>query len=1145
LREQIRQLFLGYCPDNFIFFPKCINLLYSTNDNYKESINFLIGEGNSYMIDICKKIAKMEKKSLIKRTSIISVMIAICLTISGLTNECNAFEGSSAIATKSKAQAQTKTSIQNKPMGINNSKTQVKTQAQTMIKKRTRTEIEAEAKTKTTKTNTKTNKLANPSVTKSNIYSGFQLVSKKEIKELDSAVMIYKHVISGAELIYMKNNDVNKFFDINFRTLPTDNTGVDHIIEHSVLCGSKNYPVKSPFLQMMKQSLSTFLNALTGSDYTMYPSGSKNEKDFQNLLSVYMDAVFYPNILKDPKIFKQEGWTYDMNTTDSELKYNGVVYSEMKGYASSPFSYMDNKINESLFPDTPYRWVSGGDPETIPTLTREKLIKTYQKYYTPSNCCIFLYGKLDIEKTLKFINDKYLSKFSTEITKVKANSNTIIPYQKPFKEKKTVVAEYSIAKEDSVSNHTLLSYNYVISNSLDKETMIAFPFLNYLLMGEEGAPLKRALKDSKIADLPNGAFSMDGLQPVYKISILNNEQDNMKKIEKIINDTLIKISKEGFNKERLNRLFNNYEIQYRTSKFRNESAGLDFDNMVMRAWLYGGDPTLYLSQEAEIAKIKGQANNKYFEKLIKKYLIDNKHASIVVLKPVQGLEEKKAAQEKQKMATYKAKLSSKELEDLVKQSQDLKKWKDTQDAPEALAKMPSLTRSDLNTEMEEIPTKVSHVQGVKVLCHPIPSNGISNVVVYFNTNTVPQDKLKYITLLTSLLGKIDTQKHDYAKLQDEINLYTQGMRFTPLVNSKPNELDKYLPQITSFAASLDANVGNVLNLYDEIINTTTFNNKDRIKQLVHETKSGLDLIYKNMGVLIGYERIGNYLSDQGKYITATSGLDFYNFICGLDKNFDAEWENTKNNLIETKKYIFNKDNFVASYTGDSQGYKGFNKGFQKFVRAMDETKYAMNHYKFEGKDQNEAVIMPTKVQYVFQGGTLEKAGYQYSPKMKVLEKIINSEYLWNEVRVKGGAYGVNVTINDTGSVLFTSSDDPNLKETLEAFDHSVVFLKNFKATEKEMTNYIIGAIGNVNLDMEPGMKGITADSMYFMGVTTTDILKQYKEMLTTTVEDIRNYADLLEKVLKQNYHCVIGGEEKIKENKGLFDSIKSLNDLVK
>jgi Zn-dependent M16 (insulinase) family peptidase len=1106
------------------------------------------------MIDILK-IIKRGEKSMMKKTSIISVIIAICLTISGLTNECDAFGSVSVIANKSKMQAQS-LSLLRSPLALPQST------------KKSQTQIKPITQTKS-------------SLTNSNILSGFKLVSTKEIKELDSTVMIYKHVSSGAELIYMKNKDINKFFDINFRTLPTDNTGVDHIIEHSVLCGSKNYPVKSPFLQMMKQSLSTFLNALTGSDYTMYPSGSKNEKDFQNLLSVYMDAVFYPNILKDPKIFKQEGWTYDIDTIDSELRLNGVVYNEMKGYASSPFSYMDNKIKESLFPDTPYRWVSGGDPDAIPTLTREKLIKTYQKYYTPSNCCIFLYGKLDIEKNLKFINDKYLSKFNVTNVNVNANANanrnkntdksknkstvtnkntdknnsavantnankiTTIPYQKPFQQKNIVVAEYSIAKEDSVKNNTFLSYNYVISNSLDKETIIAFPFLNYLLMGEEGSPLKKALKESGIAELASGTFAVDGLQPVYKISILNNEQKNMGKIEKIINDTLTKVSKEGFGKESLKRVFSNYEIQYRTSKFRNESAGLDFDNTVMRAWLYGGDPTLYLSQEAEIAKIKSQANNQYFEKLVKKYLIDNKHASIVVLKPVQGLEELKAMQEKEKLAAYKAKLSSKELEDLVKQSKDLRKWKETQDTPEALAKIPSLTRSDLNIEMEEIPTKVIQVQDVKVLYHPMAANGISNVVLYFNTNTVPQNQLKYVTLLSSLLGNIDTQKHEYKKLQDEINLNTQGILFVPVTNSKPNKLNEYVPQITSFATSLDENIGTVLDLYDEIINTTTFDNKERIKRLISDTKSRLDLVYKNMGVLIGYERIGNYLSDKGKYTTATSGMDFYNFICELDKNFDAQWENTKKNLIETKKYIFNKENLVASYTGDEVGYKGFRSGFQKFVKAMDETKYTVNQYKFDSKDQNEAVIMPTKVQYVFKGGTLEKAGYLYSPKMKVLEKIINSEYLWNEVRVKGGAYGVNVTISDAGSVLFTSNDDPNLKETLEAFDHTVTFLKNFKATEKEMTNYIIGAIGNVNLDMEPGTKGVAADGMYFNGITKEDILKQYKEMLNTTEEDISNYAEMIENILQQNYHCVIGSEEKINENKDQFDSIKSLGDLVK
>ncbi len=602
------------------------------------------------------------------------------------------------------------------------------------------------------------------------IISGFKLESKQWIDDVHSTAMIFNHVKSGAKLIYLQNEDENKVFSISFRTPVNDNTGVNHIIEHSVLCGSKEYPVKDPFLIMTKQSLNTFINAFTGADFTMYPVSSKNEKDFDNLMGVYLDAVFYPNISKDPRILKQEGWHYEINSETGELNYNGVVYNEMKGNYSSPQVILSNTINQSLFNDNSYSYESGGNPENIPDLTYEKFIETYKKYYVPSNSSIYLYGKLNIENTLKFMNDNYLSKLP------KTNVDTAIKLQKPYERRVEKTGLYPVAKDGSTENMTYLSSNYVIDKISDVEDVLVFQILQAILLNTEGSPLKKALMESGIGTNAYGSFNLSTLQPVFSIITDNANESEKYKFKKVIEDTLKEVVKEGFNKELVNSVLTAIEFSLRTQN-SNANRGLNYMFNAINCMNYGMSPTEYLEITPALNKIKSKINEGYFEKLIQKYLLDNKYSSLVILKPSSGLNEKKEEALKNKLSAYKASLSESELAKIKKDTEELKRWQGTEDTKENLSKIPTLSRSDLSLKAEEIPTIEKLERGIKILSHPIFTDGITYSNLYFDSSKVPQDKVLYLKLLANVLGNVNTEKYDIMQLSNKIMRDTGGISF--------------------------------------------------------------------------------------------------------------------------------------------------------------------------------------------------------------------------------------------------------------------------------------------------------------------------------------------------------------------------------
>ncbi|MBZ9634349.1 insulinase family protein [Clostridium sp. FP1] len=958
--------------------------------------------------------------------------------------------------------------------------------------------------------------------------SGFKLESKKWIEDIQATAMIFKHVKSGAKLIYLQNEDENKVFSINFRTPVNDNTGVNHIIEHSVLCGSEKYPVKDPFLTMAKQSLNTYINALTGTDFTMYPVASKNEKDFNNLMSVYLDAVFYPNITKDPRILKQEGWHYEVNSKTDELNYNGIVYNEMKGNYSSPQVILSNAINGSLFTDNSYSYESGGNPDNIPDLTYNKFIETYKKYYVPSNSSIYLYGKLDIENTLKFMDDNYLSKLK------KTTVDSVIKLQKPYERKVEKTELYPVAKDADIKNMTYLSSNYMMNKVKGVEEVLGFQILQGILLNAEASPLKKALVDNGIGTNIYGSFNPSTQQPIFSIFASNANETDKYKFENIIDDTLKKIVKDGFDEELVNSVFTAVEFGLHTQN-SDANRGMNYMANAMNSWNYDMSPTEYLEITPALNLIKSKISQGYFEKLIQKYLLDNKHKSLVVLKPSNGLNEKKEQSLKNKLAEYKASLSEIELAKIKKDTQELKKWQDTEDSKENSSKLPTLSRKDLNSKAEEIPTIEKLEGNIKVLSHPMFTDGIIYSNIYFDSSKVPQDQILYLKLLANVLGNVSTEKYDIMQLSNKMMKDTGGISFNSTAFKNDTNTNGYAPKMSVSVNAMNSTLPKAYELLDEIMNHSKFDDKKRMKDLIKMVRTNYESMFVNGGNSLAMVRTLSYLSDSGKY-SDLGYLPYYDFICDLDDNFDAKFEKMVKNLNSVRNIVFNKEGLVVSYTGDEKNYAKFTDSLNSFGKKIEDKKFPRQEYKFDFSKKNEAFVISSQVQYVVKAGSLKSAGYKYNGKMKVIENILNSDYLWKELRVKGGAYGgaMNFTKED---VLFYSYRDPNLKETLNTFDEAVKYLRNFKADEKEMTNYIIGTIGSMDGLTGPYDKGAIGDNMYFSGTTKEDIQKLRDEALSTTQEDIKNFADVLEAVIKQNLHCVVGSETKINENSNLFDRI--------
>lgn len=961
-----------------------------------------------------------------------------------------------------------------------------------------------------------------------NVYSGFRLLEEKNINEINSVGRLFYHDKSGARLFYLQNDDNNKVFSVSFRTPPSDSTGLPHILEHSVLCGSRKFPLKDPFIELAKGSLNTYLNAMTFSDKTMYPVASQNDKDFLNLMDVYLDAVFYPNIYNGPETLMQEGWHYELNNPDDPIIIKGVVYNEMKGVFTSPEQILFRKIEESLFPDTAYRFESGGDPDAIPDLTYEQFLNFHKVYYHPSNSYMYLYGDGNPEEYLRFIDEEYLNKFD------KIGIDSDIGIQAPFEQCKEMTEVYSVSADEGLQDKTFISLNYVIGNSDDAELVLAFTILNHILLGTPAAPLKRALIEADIAKDVFGSFDGSIRQPTFSIVVKNSNKKSKELFMEVIKDTLSDIVEKGIDKKIIEAAINIHEFKLREADYGQKPKGLVYNIQCMNGWLYDKKPWLHLEYEESLNNIKTALETNYFESLIKKYILDNSHSSLIILEPEKGLVNKKQKEEEKMLREYKEQLTEDEITKLIKSNQKLEEHQSKPETEEGLLSIPLLNIEDIEKEIERIPLNETAKEDVKILHHPDFTNKIAYVDLFFDTMSVPQELVPYITLLTALLGNINTKNYGYEELSNLININTGGIYSKVGTYSVGYSDELYLPKFVIKSSVLTKNLTQLFNLLTELVINTEFNDINRIREVIEESQSRLEMTIFNKGHIIAGVRVKSYFSPIGRYIEEINGISYYMFISDLVNRFTEKRDEILENLKKVFKLIFNKNNILIGVTSEDKDFGFIKDEIGSFIKVLPSDELEKYNYSFEFAPRNEGLLTSSKVQYVAKGNNFKKLGYEYSGHMQVLKTIIGLDYLWNRVRIAGGAYGSLVRFNKNGNFLFSSYRDPNLSKTLGVYDDMYNYIENFDANEREMRKYIIGTISNMDTPLSPSMKGDKATAQYIRGITSDELQKERTQILNTTTEDIKKYSKLINKAMQENYLCVLGNEDRIQHNKEYF-----------
>lgn len=967
-------------------------------------------------------------------------------------------------------------------------------------------------------------------------YSNFKLIEEKFVKEINGVGRLFIHENSGAQLYNIENNDDNKVFSISFRTPPEDSTGLPHILEHSVLCGSRKFPTKEPFVELAKGSLNTFLNAMTFPDKTMYPIASKNKKDFLNLMDVYLDAVFFPAIYVNPNILKQEGWHYEIYKPEDDISYKGVVYNEMKGAFSQPESVLFRKIQEHLYPDTPYGFESGGDPEFIPNLTQEQFLKFHKKYYHPSNSYIYIYGDGNILEYLEFLDREYLSNFSKDEVFSEIN------FQTPFSEPKEFIIDYPISKGEKEEEKSFLSLSYSVGKSTDGEICLAFDILNYLLLQTDSAPLKRALIQAELGKDVVGSFDNSILQPIFSIIVKNSNLEKKEEFKKVVFNTLKRLVSEGIDKKLIQAAINIYEFQLREADHGSYPKGLIYGIQIMDSWLYGSNPRIHLEYESTLNKIKTALNTNYFEKLIEKYILNNNHSIMMIVKPKKGMAELKEKEVQRKLTQFKSSLTKKEVEKLIEEAVKLRKIQMTPDSKEELNKIPLLSIDDIEKEVEKIPIEEKKEKDIKVLFHPLFTNGIIYMNLYFDIDMVPENLIPYISLLSQLLGKLDTKTYNYIDLSNEVNTHTGGIQYRVEAFSEKDNDDIYHPKFIIKSRALIKKLPQLNSLLNDIMINTQFSDDQRIKEIIQETKSRIEKRIQGQGHLVVANRIYSYFSPLGHYLELLNGIEYYKFLSYLEKNYEQKVHEIKENLIKISKMIFNKNILLISLTSENKHYEDFKRHLPSLIENFNTSSDKKQDYKFDLSAKNEGLLTSSEVQYVGKGYNFKKLDHSYSGTLQVLKTILSYDYLWNNIRVRGGAYGAFFNISRDGNVFLGSYRDPNLIETLNTYNNIPEYLKTFDVDEREMRKYIIGTISRLDTPYSTSIKGEIATARYLKNINYEELQKERIEILNSNRQDIRNATRLMKDILKKNYLCVLGNENKISDNKEIFNNLVNLFD---
>ena len=982
-------------------------------------------------------------------------------------------------------------------------------------------------------------------------YQNYTTILEKDVEALKSKAILLKHEKTGARIFVLSNDDDNKVFYIGFRTPPADDTGVAHIMEHSVLCGSKKYPLKDPFVELVKGSLNTFLNAMTYPDKTVYPVASRNDKDFANLMDVYLDAVFHPAIYQRPEIMKQEGWNYKIENAEDPIEYNGVVYNEMKGAFSSPEGVLDREILHSLYPDTSYGVESGGDPQHIPELTYENFIAFHQKYYHPSNSFIYLYGDMDLEERLEFLDKEYLSSYDA------ITVDSELKKQETFKAPKELSVEYPISENEEEAGNTYLAYNVVCGDNLDPHQYYALQMIQYALVDNQGAPIRdRLLKAGIGKDILSG-YENGILQPYFNIVAKNADPDQKDEFVKIIQEEFEKAAAEGLNKKSLTASLNQLEFKYKEADFGGFPKGLIYGLNLLDSWLYDeNQPLMHIDCEDTFRFLREQIAGNYYEDLIRTWFLNNPHSSILSLVPKKGLTALRDAETAKKLEELKAGLSKEEVEKMVEETKALAAFQEAPDSKEAIETIPLLDRSDLKREIEPTKNEERTVNNIPVVFHDYFTNGIAYISLLFDSNRTAPEKLPYLSLLKSIFSFVDTAEHSYSELNNEVNIYTGGLSFETGVylNRKDREKISLLSDL-SFRC-LYGNMDKTFDLIEEILVSSDYENGERLYEIIAELKSRLQMTLNSSGHIAATLRASSYFSASAYLKEQISGIEFYKFVEDLEKNFEERKDELIRNIKELLTDIFRPSGLLVSITGDEEGYKIFERRFAHFTETLckladeeNETAAeapALKDSSYPYKDtlkpeqKNEGFKTSAGIQYVARAGRYAEDGSDLTGALRVFRTIMSYDYLWFNIRVQGGAYGCMCNSSISGESTFVTYRDPNLSRSNDVFEGIPEYLEGFNVEDREMTKYVIGTMSGVDTPLTPAGKGSRDMQAYLADLDQEELQRIRTATIDCTQEDIRNLAPYIRRALSEGNICVIGNEQKIEEEKELFHSTRNL-----
>ena len=977
----------------------------------------------------------------------------------------------------------------------------------------------------------------------------YQLLKEEVIEDLNSKAYIMRHKKSGARIFLLSNEDENKVFTIGFRTPPENSTGVAHILEHSVLCGSKKFPLKDPFVELVKGSLNTFLNAMTYPDKTVYPVASCNDTDFQNLMDVYMDAVLNPGIYKTDKIFRQEGWHYEMETPESPLTINGVVYNEMKGAFSSPDSVLEHSILNCLYPDTTYGNESGGDPDVIPQLSYEEFLAFHKKYYHPSNSYIYLYGNMDMEEKLRWLDEEYLSHYEA------AAVESEICFQKPFKE--PVCKTMTYAADEDGDDGSYLAFAATVGNVLDRKQYVAMGILDYALLDAPGAPLKQALIDKKLCRDVYGGTESGILQPYFSVVAKGAEPDGMQEFMDTIRLTLSELAENGLNRRTLAAGLNSAEFKYREADFGSYPKGLMYGLQCFDSWLYDEtDPLMHLSYSDTFDWLREHMEEGYFESLIRDWLLHNPHQVQITMNPESGLTARKDAGLVKMLEAKKADMTPDEINRVVRETKELKEFQEAVDPPEILEKIPLLSREDIGKKASVFYNKCRQEKGGDVIHHELFTGGIGYLQILFDLDGMNQEELQYASLLKSLFCMVNTEHYSYGELADEIGINCGGLTAGIGSYDSCQDFNQFTGVFELTSKVKTDKLDFVFDMFREIVFTSDLTDKKRLAEVIAQLGSRLQMRMISSGHMTAVGRAAAGFSRSARFSELIIGLEYARFVNRLGASFDSCSDEIIEKLCAVREKIFKPSRMVVSYTSDEAGYEKLPGLLEKFTNEFAErfhdtekpsSAFGKGGCRYDLGSEAQAVL-PVKeglttsgqIQYVARAGSFGTHGLKYRSTLRILGVILNYDYLWLNLRVKGGAYGCMNGYRRNGDTYMVTYRDPNLKSSLQVFDNAADFIEQFDADERLMDKYVIGAVSEMDVPMTPNTLGSVSMTAYLSGITQEMLQKERDEVLSATSEDIRRLAPLVREVMSQDNICVVGSETAIRNAEDVFSKVENL-----